>query len=290
MPPLMPMKTSRPAFLHAIDDIVVEGRDLAVLLRAQTLEPGLAGMNPDGVGAGVQHPGDEIRQHGFRVLLVNADAAFDRDRHARDLLHRRDARGHHIRRLHQTGAEGAGLNAVGRAADIEVDLVIGERFGDAHRLGQLCRIGAAELQRDRVFRRVMAEQPVSRPVDDRVRNHHLRIKQRVAADLPVEVTAMAVGPVDHRRDGENRVLITHRNRDSPGNHVADRAGYGVCRRHSPDRRRSGQRLFRFRPAYTAQSSIRRDRRPASIAPCVPQEKRRGFHRAVECHSVDQRPN
>ena len=90
----------------------------------------------------------------FGVLLVDADAAFDRDRNFYRLLHRRHAVGHQFRRLHQAGAERAGLHPVGRAADIEVDLVIAERLADARRLGELARIRAAKLQRHRMlFRR-----------------------------------------------------------------------------------------------------------------------------------------
>ena len=65
-------------------------------------------------------------------------------------------------RPHQAGAERARLHAVGRAADIEVDLVIAEIFADAGRLGELLRIGAAELQRHRMLRRIEAEQPLAR--------------------------------------------------------------------------------------------------------------------------------
>ena len=68
-------------------------------------------------------------------------------------LHRRDAVGDEVGRLHQAGAERARLHAVGRAADIEVDLVIAEALADARRLGELCRVRAAELQRHRMLRR-----------------------------------------------------------------------------------------------------------------------------------------
>jgi hypothetical protein len=41
-------------------------------------------------------------------------------------------------------------------------------------------------------------------MDDRIGHHHLGIEQRIAADLPVEISAMAIGPVDHRRYREDR--------------------------------------------------------------------------------------
>ena len=77
-------------------------------------------------------------------------------------LHRGDAFGDQLRRAHQAGAERARLHAVGRAADIEVDLVIAEAFADPRRLGELGRIGAAELQRHRMLAGVEAEQPLAR--------------------------------------------------------------------------------------------------------------------------------
>jgi len=58
---------------------------------------------------------------------------------------------------HQAGAEAALLHPVGRAADIEVDLVIAQVGADARALRQRRRIAAAELQRDRMLERVEAD-------------------------------------------------------------------------------------------------------------------------------------
>ena len=104
-----------------------------------------------------------------------------------------------VRRAHQAGAERARLHAVGRAADIEVDLAVAERLADARRLGELVRIGAAELQRDRLLERIEAEQPLALPVDHRVGDHHLGVEQRAPRQLAMQEPAMPVRPVHHRR-------------------------------------------------------------------------------------------
>ena len=125
-------------------------------------------------------------------------------------LHGSDAVGDQRRRPHQAGAERAGLHAVGRAADIEVDLVIAERLADPRRLGEFARIRAAELQRDRVLFRIETKQPVARAVYDRVGNDHLGIEQRTARQLAMKEAAMPVRPVHHRRDGQSmRLVLLH---------------------------------------------------------------------------------
>jgi hypothetical protein len=64
---------------------------------------------------------------------------------------------------HQTGAEPARLHPVGRAADVQIDLVIAEGLADPRRLGQLGRVGPAQLQGDRMFDGVEAQQPLRSP-------------------------------------------------------------------------------------------------------------------------------
>ena len=70
-------------------------------------------------------------------------------------LHRGDAIADQLRLGHQAGAEPAVLHAVGRAADIEIDLVIAEVGADrARTAASASRIAAAELHRDRMLRRI----------------------------------------------------------------------------------------------------------------------------------------
>ena len=77
------------------------------------------------------------------------------------LAHGGEAVGHQVRLAHQAGAERAGLHALGRAADIEVDLAIAVGRADARGLGQLLRLGPAQLQRDGLLDRIEPQQPVA---------------------------------------------------------------------------------------------------------------------------------
>ena len=134
---------------------------------------------------------DKREQRLARLLLVDADAAFDGDRQLGNRLHhRRDAFGDQRRLAHQAGAETAVLHAVGGAAAIEVDLVIAEIGADARGLGEPRRIGAAELQGDRRLASVEAKQPLARPEHHRIRRHHLCVEPRAARQQPMEGAAM----------------------------------------------------------------------------------------------------
>src|SRR5690606_16353777 len=86
-----------------------------------------------------------------RILVVDADAAFHRGGDADRLADGGHAVRDQRRLAHQAGAEAARLHTVGRAADVQVDLVIAEGRADAGRLGQLLRLGPAQLQRHRVL-------------------------------------------------------------------------------------------------------------------------------------------
>ena len=92
---------------------------------------------------------------------------------------------------HQAGAEAALLHAIGRAADIEIDLVIAEIRADARALRQRVRIGAAELQGDRMLRRIEAEQPRAVAMQHRAGRDHLGVKQRTARQQAMERTGNA---------------------------------------------------------------------------------------------------
>ena len=192
----------RPRGLQPVDPAVVERRDFPVLLGRQALEPGLAGMDNEGCAAGFRHQADEIVEGGLAVLVVDADAALDRHRNADRGPHGGDAVGDQPRLGHQAGAEAPGLDPVGRTADIEVDLVIAETLTDGGGPGKLVRVAAAQLQGDRVFRRVEADQPLPVAVDDGGRGDHLGIEQRAGRDEAQEVPVVAIGPVHHRCNGE----------------------------------------------------------------------------------------
>ena len=158
-------------------------------------------MDDDAVDPRRRDGADERREGDVRVLVVDADPAFDRDGQPRRGFQRRHAAADELRLAHQAGAEPAVLHAVGRAAAVEVDLVVAEALGDAGGLGELRRVAAAELQRERVLGRVMGEQPRPGPVDDGAGRDHLGVEQRAARQDAVEGPAMRVGPVHHGGDG-----------------------------------------------------------------------------------------
>ena len=160
-------------------------------------------MDEDRVGAGVDHRVGDRVERDLGVLLVDAEPAFDRDRDCHRRLHGRDGGRDRRRLAHQAGAEGPGLDAVGRAADIEVDLVIAEVFGDPRRLGELRRLRAAKLHGKRMLLRREAEQACAVAMDHRIGDDHLGVEPRPPRQPPVEIPAVAVGPVHHRRDGND---------------------------------------------------------------------------------------
>lgn len=69
-------------------------------------------MDPERVRPGVERHVGHIIQSGFRVLIVHADTAFDRDRNGNRFLHRGNASGDNVGCLHQAGAERARLNTI----------------------------------------------------------------------------------------------------------------------------------------------------------------------------------
>ena len=123
--------------LEPIDQVVIERRDVAVFLRRQALQPGFSGMHDQRVGAGRDHAARQHVERNFRILVVDADPAFDRDRNCHRALHGRDAIGDQRRLRHQAGAEAAVLHPVGRTADIEIDLVVAEVLADLRGGGEV---------------------------------------------------------------------------------------------------------------------------------------------------------
>ncbi len=148
--------------LQAMDAGVIERRDVAVLLRAQALQPGFARVHDESAAAGPRDHVDEAVEILLFVLVVDADAALDGDRQPGACSHRRDAVADQLRLGHEAGAEPPRLHAVGRTADIEVDLVIAVVRADPRRGGKLLSIAAAELKRERMLDRREAEH--ARPI------------------------------------------------------------------------------------------------------------------------------
>ena len=114
-------------------------------------------MHDEHRAAGLRNRIDEAHQEFIGVRRgvrhrLDADATLHRNRNLHGRAHRADAFGDQRRLGHQARAEPAALHAIARAAAIEIDLVITELRADARSLGQLVRIAAAELERDRMLR------------------------------------------------------------------------------------------------------------------------------------------
>src|SRR4029079_3690300 len=103
----------------------------------------------------------------FRILVVDADAAFHRDRDRDRGLHGGNAIADQPGLPHQAGAEAALLHAVRWTADVEIDLVVAEIRADPRATGERRRIAAAKLQRHRMLRRIEADQPFAVAVQNR---------------------------------------------------------------------------------------------------------------------------
>ena len=188
--------------LQAIDARIIERRNIAVLFGRQAFQPRLAGMHHQMVTARRNHPIGQRVQSLFDILLVNPDPAFDGHRHLDHRFDRRDTITHQLRLAHQTGPEAAILHAVGRTADIEVDLVIAEIDADPCRPGQGLRVRAAELQGNRMFAGIKTQQALAVAMDDRPCRDHLAVKSRPPRQDAVESPTMAVGPIHHRGHAE----------------------------------------------------------------------------------------
>ena len=149
----------------------------------------------------------ELGQDLFRVLIVNPNTAFHRHFDIAGRAHRVDAIGHQPRPLHQDGPECARLHSVRGAAAIKVDLIIARRGPQPRRLRQLLRVRPAQLQCNRMFRRVVIQQMQRAATHQGGGGHHLGVKQGLAAEQTVEVAAVAVGPIHHGCHAKARCLF-----------------------------------------------------------------------------------
>ncbi len=102
-------------------------------------------MNNKRIGASIDNAACQRIQRDFRVLIVNADAAFHGDGNADRALHGIDALRDQRRLRHQASAKAAVLHPVRWAADIEIDFVVAEILADLGACSEVARIRTAEL-------------------------------------------------------------------------------------------------------------------------------------------------
>ena len=195
--------------LEAMHALVIERGDLAVLPGREAFEPCLARVHDERVDAGLADRAGERVERLLRILIVDADAALDRDRQRHRRPHGGDAVADQCRLRHQAGAEAALLHPVRRAAEIEIDFVVAEVLRDARALRERARIAAAELERHRMLRRIEGEEPRAVAVDHRAGRHHLGVDERAPGEQAMEEPAVPVGPFHHRGDAELAVRNIH---------------------------------------------------------------------------------
>lgn len=155
-------------------------------------------MHDEDAAARLMDFAHEVAHEAVAGMLVHADAVLHRHGLVGRILHRPHAGGHRLGLKHQTGAEAALLHALGGTAAVEVVFIVAVSRCDAHGLGQIRRIRAAQLQRYGMLRRRKTEQPITVAVNDRARRHHLGVEAGPARQKPVKVPAVPVGPVQHR--------------------------------------------------------------------------------------------
>ena len=160
-------------------------------------------MNDKDAHASVRAQVDETEQALLGVLIIDADAALHGCGKVDGVGDRRHAVGDQTWLAHQTGAEASALDPVGRTTDIEIDLGVAEVCGDPRRSRQVARVGAAQLQRQRLLAGIERQQPGPITMQDRAGGQHLSVKPRVRRKLAMERPTMPVCPVHHRRNTES---------------------------------------------------------------------------------------
>ena len=209
MPPLATKASAGKSLLERGDDVVAQRRQLAVLLRADAVQPGVARMDDEHLAAAVGDGADEVAHEGVALDAVDADPVLDGDRERDRVAHRRDAVGDERRLGHQAGAERAALDALARAAAVEVDLGVAPALAEAGARREVGRVAAAELQRHRLLDRIEVEMAGNVAVQQRAGRHHLGVEAGPRRQQAMEVAAMAVGPVHHRRHAEAPLAQHH---------------------------------------------------------------------------------
>src|SRR5207237_8809966 len=136
----------REVALELINVVILERRDLAVLLGREPLQPGVARVHVVRAATRLRPRADEVTHEAIVLDLVEADAVLHRHRHWHGLADRPHAARDELRLRHQAGAEGAALHALARAADVEIDLVIPVTLPQPRAAYQVFRLAAAELQ------------------------------------------------------------------------------------------------------------------------------------------------
>ncbi|MNL20569.1 hypothetical protein D3C87_1418260 [compost metagenome] len=182
------------------DHVVAQWGNLAVVLRGQALEHGIAGVRNEHPAARVINLAYEITDEIVGFFVIQAQTVLHSDRNVDRVLHRFHAIRHQGRLRHQAGAKRALLHALRRTAAIQVDLVVAPLPAQPGGLGQGFRLAAAKLQRHGVLGLVKVQVTRDIAMQQRARGDHFRVQACARGQQPVKIAAMAVGNVNHRGD------------------------------------------------------------------------------------------
>ena len=226
-PPVQLEGAMRKILRQPVHHLIAQRRNLAVLLRVQPIQPGIARVHHKAAAAGRGHHVHKAMHELIVLTPVNADTVLDRHRHLHHRLHRRHAISHPLGLGHQAGAKGPLAHPVTGATAVQVDLVVAIGLPLARGPRQQLRIIAAQLQHHAVALLTAAQQMVQIAMRNGLRRHHLGIQPGPLRQQPVKAAAMAVGPVHHRR---------HRDAETGRK---DKGGGGNGHRTAPDKGESG---------------------------------------------------
>ena len=194
--------------LEAVDKIVVQRRDFAVLLGAETLEPGLARVDDEHLATRVADSLYKISEEFPAVELVDPDAALDGHGDAHRILHGLETVGDDILVLHEACAEVSVLHAVRRAAAVQVDFLESRGFYEFGCACEIAGIAAAQLQYCRLFDWLVPEEHVGIFAMQKPACHdHLAVQQDVPREQTQKIALVTVGAVKHRRNRKTAAVV-----------------------------------------------------------------------------------
>src|SRR6185312_14111138 len=111
----------------------------------------------------------EVRHRAARrpgTRTQHADAHLHGDRHAYRRAHRGDTRTDEFRLAHQAGTKSTARDPLAGTAAVEIDLIVAGLLAGPRRGGELFRLAAAELQRQRMLLRVEGQQTLAVTAQD----------------------------------------------------------------------------------------------------------------------------
>ena len=218
--------------LQARGVVIAKRRDVAIILGRQPFEHGIACMHDKNPATRVVNRTDEIARETVASVVIQAKAVLDRHRNAHGVLHGLDAIGDQAGFCHQARTEGASLDALGRTAAVQVDLVVPPALAELCPIGQIIGVAAAQLQCHRMLRLIEIQMARQIAVAQRPGRDHLGVDAGTWGDQPVQVPCVTVCHVDHRRNAKPPIGV--QNVSSP-RQMSDRVcvctGLGIFRLH-----------------------------------------------------------